>query len=92
MEHSETDNIYLRMRITGANGTVTTGYFDVKDRDDFQKGAADKFEFTGLADVGEILCIEPFVGGDDWWKFTSVRKLLGVDLSPSISLNVEPKV
>ena len=72
VKHAETDNIYLRMTLVGSYGKVQTPYFDDPDRDDFIKGASDKFVFGGLKDVGEVQCLDITVGGDDWWLFDSV--------------------
>ena len=62
------------MTLLGSFGKVQTPYFDDPNRDDFVRGAADKFVFEGLKEVGEIHCIELQAGGDDWWLFDSVSK------------------
>ena len=63
------------MTLLGSDGKVQTDYFDDPDRDDFIKGANDKFVFGGLKEVGEIHCLDINVGGDDWWLWDSVSKL-----------------
>ncbi|KAL5268157.1 hypothetical protein ACHWQZ_G002123 [Mnemiopsis leidyi] len=70
--NANTDEIYLKMTLLGSFGKVQTPYFDDPNRDDFVRGAADKFVFEGLKEVGEIHCIELQAGGDDWWLFDSV--------------------
>ena len=64
------------MTLLGSYGKVQTPYFDDPNRDDFIRGAADKFVFSGLNEVGEIHCIELSAGGDDSWLFDSVSKHL----------------
>ena len=76
VNHAETDDIDLRILLEGSEGSVRTGYFDNPGKDDFVRGAMDRFVFTGLAEVGHIHCIRLEAGADDWWMFDKVRARL----------------
>ena len=72
IRHADSDNIDLRVTLSGSEGDVFSGFVNNKDENNFESGETDIFILPDLKWIGRLECITMTVAARDKWLFETI--------------------